>query len=109
MGGDASGKCILSRGCDPVMAAEASTILPPFLGNAQMVGCTKDDEFFEKLRERKYDAVLFAPGACRFDASGQAIPGGNSSSKDWSLAQYREKVKEHQGDGVAIVETTSES
>mmetsp|Transcript_7937 Transcript_7937/g.12820 ORF Transcript_7937/g.12820 Transcript_7937/m.12820 type:complete len:154 (-) Transcript_7937:31-492(-) len=107
--GDMSGKTILCRGCDPVMAEKAGKMLPPFLGNAALVSCTNDSDFFQKLQERKFDVIFFAPGACRFSAAGQAIPGGNSSSQGWGLEQYREKVKEHQGADVTIVETTQES
>ena len=77
------------------------------LGNAKVVGVTDDDTFFATLAEKKFDVILFAPGACRFDAAKKPIPGGNSASAGWSLEQYRAKVRETQGDA-PIVETTEE-
>lgn len=107
-GGDASTKVVLSRGCDPVMAERAGQMLPPMIGGAQLIGVTNDADFFARLKERKYDAVFFAPGACRFSAGRQPIPGGDEATKGWTLVEYRAKVRELQGDDVAIVETTEE-
>ena len=107
--GDASDKFILCRGCDPVMAARSKEFLPPLVGNANMITATDDDTFFKELKQRKYDAVFFAPGACRWSAARQPIPGGNQATRGWSLEQYRAVVREHQGDNVPIVETTKES
>ncbi len=106
--GDASSKVVLTRGCDPVMAQRAGTMLPPMLGGAQLIGVTTDDEFFALLQKRKFDVVFFAPGACRYSAARQPIPGGNRASSGWTLAEYKAKVREHQGDAAAIVETTEE-
>ena len=106
--GDASSKVVLTRGCDPVMAQRAGTMLPPMLGNAQVIGVTTDDDFFALLQERKFDVIFFAPGACRFSAARKPIPGGNSASSGWTLAEYKAKVREHQGDAVTIVETMEE-
>ena len=106
--GDASSKVILSRGCDPVMAERAGKMLPPMLGNAKIVGVTDDDTFFKLLESEKFDVVMFAPGACRYDASKQTIPGGNGRSAGWSLEQYRAVVRETQGEQVVIVEGTEE-
>ena len=66
---------------------------------------------FVKLIEGKhrFTVVFFAPGACRYDAARQPIPGGNDRTKGWSLEKYREFVKEHQGDTISIVETLEES
>ena len=104
-----SGKSILARGCDPVMAAKSTQMLPPLLGGVEVVACTSDDEFVKLLQERKYTAVFFAPGACRFDAAKQPIPGGNKRTAGWDLAQYRGLVRELQGEAVEIVETTQEA
>ena len=79
--GDASGKKVLTRGCDPVMAERAGKMLPPMLGNVQMVGVTDDDTFFRLLETEQFDVVLFAPGACRYNAARQPIPGGNEQSE----------------------------
>jgi hypothetical protein len=107
---DASkGKYLLVRGCDPVMAKRASEFLPPMLGNPTMVSTTDDDDLVAKLQERKWDIVMFAPGACRFSGAKEAIPGGNTKTKGWTLTEYRALVREHQGDAVPIVETTDES
>ena len=106
--GDASHKVILCRGCDPVMAERSKQFLPPMLGNAQIITTTDDDAFFSALKQRKYDAVFFAPGACRWSAARQPIPGGNQATRGWSLEEYREKVRELQGQEVCIVETTKE-
>jgi len=99
---------ILARGCDPVMAARAGTILPPLLGNATIVSCTDDEDFKAKLEARQYDAVFFAPGACRFSAAGQKIPGSGGFSEGWGIEDYRAFVREKQGGEVKIVETTEE-
>ena len=48
-GDDASGKVVLARGCDPVMAERAGTMLPPMLGNVKVLSATDDDTFFELL------------------------------------------------------------
>ncbi len=47
---DASSKKLLVRGCDPIMAERAGKMLPPLLGNVNMIGCTNDDDFFSLLR-----------------------------------------------------------
>jgi hypothetical protein len=104
----AKGKYILVRGCDPVMAKRAAEFLPPLLGNPTLIGSTNDDDFVAKLQERKWDIVMFAPGACRYNAARQAIPGGNAKTKGWTLVEYRALVREHQGDAVPIVETGDE-
>ena len=106
--GDASAKSILGRGCDPVMAARSLQFLPPLLGNAQITSCTDDVDFLAKLAERKWDVVFFAPGACRWSAARQPIPGGNSATKGWDLSKYKARVRELQGDEALIVETTEE-
>ena len=105
--GDASKKAVLVRGCDPQMAERAGKMLPPMLGNAQTLGVTDDDTFFDLLQQRTFDVVFFAPGACRFSAARQPIPGGNQVSAGWGLAEYKAKVQEHQPNA-AIVETTEE-
>jgi hypothetical protein len=107
-GGDASAKWILCRGCDPAMAQRAGQMLPPKIGNAKLLAVTTDDAFFQALGERKYDAVFFAPGACRYSEAKQPIPGGNAATEGWGLDEYRKKVRQEQGDAVAIVETTKE-
>ena len=106
--GDASEKWVLARGCDPAMAQRAQQMLPPLIGNANLVSCTSDDEFFRLLNERKFDAVFFAPGACRYAAAKQPIPGGNDATQGWGLDEYKQKVKQEQGDGAVIIETTKE-
>ena len=83
-------------------------MLPPLLGNVKMIGVTSDDEFFKLLRETQFDVVTFAPGACRFSAARQPIPGGNPATAGWTLEEYRAKVKELQGADVPIVESTEE-
>ena len=106
--GDASAKWVLARGCDPVMAQRARQMLPPLIGYANLVSCTDDDEFFRHLAGRQFDAVFFAPGACRYSAAKQPIPGGNYATRGWTLDDYKQKVREVQGDAVVIVETTRE-
>ena len=106
--GDASSKTILIRGCDPVMAQRAGQFLPPQLGNAAIVSSTTDDDFFSKLTAQNFAAVMFAPGACRYSAARQPIPGGNAKTKGWTLEEYRWAVREALGDAVPIVETTEE-
>ena len=105
---DVSKKALLVRGCDPVMASRASKMLPPLLGNPIFDTATDDDTFIRKLKARKWDVVMFAPGACRHDAAKRAIPGGNADTRGWTLTQYRALVREHQSDKVPIVETTEE-
>jgi hypothetical protein len=105
---DYSRKSILARGCDPFASAEASRAIPPLVGNPEYVPTTDDVDFIDKLRSRDWSVVFFAPGACRFSAARQAIPGGNSETQGWTLEQYRELVREHQGDQIAIVETPDE-
>lgn len=104
----AADKTVLIRGCDPVMAQRAGSFLPPLIGNAKMVACTNDNDFLAKLQQGHYDVVMFAPGACRWDAARRPIPGRNATTKSWDLRQYREFVRYHQGKHVPIVETTDE-
>ena len=106
--GDYSAKSILARGCDPQMAQRASKMLPPHLGNTQLVTATNDDDFIEKLHSKKWSVVFFAPGACRYNAAKRPIPGATDHTRGWSLAQYRALVRQLQGEGVRIVETTDE-
>lgn len=105
---DNSRKSILARGCDPLASLEASIAIPPLIGNPEYVPTTDDAEFMEKLLSRQWSVVFFAPGACRFSAASQPIPGGDSHTQGWTLEQYRELVRKHQGDEVKIVETTDE-
>jgi hypothetical protein len=110
LGGDASSKHLLVRGCDPKMAERAQGFLPPLIGNAQMTSCTDDDTFFSLLKEEtKWDVICFAPGAMRWDAAGEAIPGGNAQTKGWSLKEYRKHIAETVGSDVPIVGTVQES
>lgn len=107
--GDAADKTILMRGCDPAMAVRAGKVLPPLLGNVQIVAVTTDEDFFSLLKsEQKFDVIGFAPGACRYSAAKQTIPGGNQETKNWTLEEYKAKVREHRGASVTIVETTQE-
>jgi len=105
---DHANKSVLARGCDPQMALRASRMLPPHLGSPTFVSATSDDDFLAKLRRERWSVVFFAPGACRYDAVSKPIPGGNAQTHGWTLAQYRDAVREHQGDDVLIVETSDE-
>ena len=105
---DFSAKAILVRGCDPQMALRASEVMPALLGGVELVSCTDDDDFLEKLRERVWSVVFFAPGACRYNAAQMPIPGGRAHTRGWGLAEYRALVRQHQGDQIPIVETTDE-
>lgn len=104
-----SRKSILSRGCDPVMAAKAAEAIPPIIGYPEFVPTTNDADFIQQLESRKWSVIFFAPGACRFNATKQAIPGGNSETRGWTLEQYRDLVYKHQGDTIQIVETQEEA
>ena len=105
---DNSGKSILARGCDPVMAQRAGQMVTPQLGNPKFVACTDDDDFLAKVSNQKWDIVFFAPGACRYSAAKQPIPGGRAATKGWGLAQYKQLIREHQGENIKIVETVDE-
>ena len=106
--GDNSNKSILVRGCDPEMGRRAIKLLPPVLGNPEMVSITNDDDFITELQSKKWSVILFAPGACRYDARTLPIPGSRSQTKGWGLTEYRNLVRKHQGEDVNIVETTDE-
>ena len=105
---DNSRKSILARGCDPFASLEASKALPPLIGNPEYVPTTDDADFIEKLKSRNWSVIFFAPDACRFSAAKRPIPGGNSQTKGWTLEQYRELVRKHQGDTIQIVESQEE-
>ena len=105
---DHSSKCILSRGCDPEMGRRAMEFLPPLLGNPQMKSVTNDDDFIMELQRKEWTVVLFAPGACRYDAIQAAIPGSRKLTQGWGLEDYRKLVRKHQGEKIQIVETTDE-
>lgn len=105
---DNSNKSILIRGCDPEMGQFAIDILPPALGNPEMVSITNDDDFITELQRKKWSVIFFAPGACRYDARTLPIPGSRSQTKGWGLTEYRNLVRKHQGEDINIVETTDE-
>lgn len=105
---DNSRKSILARGCDPQASLWAAKSLPPLLGNPEYVATTEDADFVDKLKSRKWSVIYFAPGACRFSAAKESIPGGNFQTQGWTLEQYRELVSKHQGDAIKIVETLDE-
>ena len=89
-------------------SSAASKAIPPLIGNPEYVYTTNDADFIAKLKARDWSVVYFAPGACRFSAARRAIPGGNSQTQGWTLEQYRELVRKHQGDTIQIVETLEE-
>lgn len=112
----AAHKLVLGRGCDPVMAAHSASFLPPLLSGARVQAFSSDVEFFAELdRMRlgqvpKADVVFFAPGACRWDAARQPIPGGIPGvSHGWGLAEYHARVREALGEDVSIVGTAREA
>ena len=113
---DASGKLVLARGCDPVMAARSQSFLPPLLNNARVDAYSSDADFFAQLARirsggaQRPDVVFFAPGACRWSEARQPIPGGIPGvSHGWSLQQYHERVREELGADICIVGTTREA
>ena len=107
--GDNSNKSILARGCDPEMGSRAIELLPPILGNPEMVSVTNDDDFITELQRKKWSVIHFAPGACRYDATKSPIPGSSSTTEGWGLAEYRNLVRKHQGENIKIVETDEPS
>ena len=104
-----SNKSILARACDPAMAQHAAVAISALVGDPEYIAATNDEDFIEKLNDRSWSVVFFAPGACRFSAARMPIPGGNDTTRGWSLEQYRNLVRETQGDGVKIVETQDEA
>jgi hypothetical protein len=105
---DNSDKSILARGCDPVMGKRAIELIPPMLGNPEMVSVINDDDFIKELKRKKWSVIHIAPGACRYDASKLPIPGSNNTTNGWELEQYRELIRKHQGEDIKIIETTDE-
>ena len=105
---DNSNKSILVRGCDPVMGRRAIELIPPMLGNPEMVAVTNDDDFIRELKRKKWSVIHFAPGACRYDALKSPIPGSRKITNGWGLEQYRELVRKYQGEAIKIIETTDE-
>ena len=105
---DNSNKSVLARGCDPVLSIEFSKIAPSLLGNASYIPTTNDVDFVEKLISKKWSVVYFAPGACRFSAAKQQIPGGNMNTAGWTLEEYKELIYKLQGEDIKIVETPYE-
>jgi hypothetical protein len=102
---------LLVRGCDPVMAERAKPMISNCLGpGVEIVSSTEDSDFFQKLQSQKWSCVMFAPGACRYNAAKRQIPGSSSAigTAHWGLDQYRQKVRELQGDSCKIVETADE-
>ena len=105
---DNSRKSVLARGCDPTLSLWAAKALPPLIGNPEYVPTTNDIEFIEKLKERDWSVIYFAPGACRYSAARRQIPGGISQTSGWTLEQYRALVYELQGETIPIVESVEE-
>lgn len=106
--GDNSNKTILVRGCDPEMGRRAIELLPPILGNPEMLSVTNDDAFITELKRKKWTVVHFAPGACRYDAAKSPIPGSSSLTEGWGLVEYRKLVQKYQGEEIKIVQTSDE-
>jgi hypothetical protein len=90
------------------MGRRAIELLPPILGNPEMVSVTNDDCFITELQRKKWSVIHFAPGACRYDVTKSPIPGSSSLTEGWGLAEYRNLVLKYQGEDVKIVETTDE-
>ena len=82
------------------------------MGAGASAGALPDNVSLDEAKAYAGDAwtddQTFAPGACRYSAARQTIPGGDAATKHWTLAEYKAKVHELQGDGVPIVETTEE-
>ena len=91
-----------------MQSLEASKAIPPQIGNPEYVPTTSDTDFIEQLESRKWSVIFFAPGACRYSAASRPMPGAISSTRDWSLEQYKDLVRQHQGDEIQIVETQEE-
>ena len=105
---DNSNKSILVRGCDPEMGRRAIELLPPVLGNPEMVSVTNDDDLIIELQKKKWSVIHFAPGACRYNSTKSPIPGSRKLTEGWGLTEYRNLVKKYQGEDIKIVETTDE-
>lgn len=106
--GDHSRKSILARGCDPEMGRRSLKVLPPLLGNPEMVSVSNDHDFIEQLKSKKWSVVFFAPGACRYNQAHLPIPGNIEFTRGWGLKEYRALVYTYQGEEVKIVETMDE-
>ena len=77
-------KRALMRGCDRELCSRAHAVLSPLLGGCEVVSCTDDAEFAALLEEGgPWDAVLLAPGPCRFAAAGNRIPGSTDATATW--------------------------
>ena len=105
---DNSNKSILVRGCDPEMGRRAIELLPPVLGNPEMVSVTNDDDFITELQKKKWSVIHFAPGACRYDSTKLPSPGSRALTEGWGLTEYRTLVRKYQGEDIKIVETSDE-
>ena len=46
----------------------------------EIVAVTEDSDFLNKLKSRKWTVVAFAPGACRWNAAKQPIPGSSAAA-----------------------------
>ncbi len=103
-----SKKRILARGCDPILSLRFSKIAHSRLGGPEYVPTTDDDDFLEKLKTEQWSIVFFAPGACRYSAAKRQIPGGTDNTRGWSLEEYKEFVREHQGEDIQIVDSLYE-
>lgn len=105
---DHSNKSILARGCDPVLSLQFSKVAPQLLGNTEYIPTTSDVDFVEKLKSRKWSVIYFAPGACRYSAAKQQIPGSNHETQGWTLEQYKALIRKLQGEHIQIVESIYE-
>jgi hypothetical protein len=106
---DNSKKRVLARGCDPVLSEQFASVAPALTGGAEYVPTWNDADFIEKLQSEKWSVVYFAPGACRYSAAQQPIPGGNMITEGWSLENYITLAKELQGQDLEIAESPFES
>jgi hypothetical protein len=91
------------------MASRSKPMMQSILGaGVDIDSATDDDDFFRKLTDRKWSVVMFAPGACRYSAARQRIPGSKGETTSWGLEQYRDHVLRVQGPDTKIVETADE-
>ena len=101
---DNSGKSILVRGCDPVMAKKQEKWYLHNFGNPKFVACT-NMTFLEKISDKKWALYFLHQVLVDIMLQKQPMPGGRAATKGWGLDQYEQLVRERQGEDVQIVET----
>jgi len=76
--GNASDKFVLIFACNLFICDFAAVFLPSKIGFAEIETASDNNTFIKKLKERKYDIVMFELGPCRDCGANNPMSVGDS-------------------------------